>query len=217
MNKLSFFLIGLTLLATSCKKDSASDSSNSIGGSTAIALNTVGNEFAGYVKLGTSIFDGGESIKITSVSNGITTVNCTGTIPANTPLTDLVPASFKDGTGKLNVNLKFKNTSEGILYYTMEDNQPFTLVKYDASVGDKYILNKSDGKKITRTVTAKSTTDDYLWGGMLIKTVTVEQDSRIPGVCSIVYQANHRFGLVSVKIIMDDDSTYELVLSPTTY
>lgn len=217
MKKLSVILIGLTLLGTSCKKDSGSNSSDSIGGSTDIALNTIGNEFSGYVMLGGSVYNSGESMKITAITNGIITVKCTGTLPSSSPLKNLIPDSYKNGSGNIDCDIKFKNTSEGILDYTNAGQKPFVLVKYDSSVGDKYVLEKSNGTIITRTVTAKSTTDDYPWGGMLIKTVTVEQDSRIPGVCKIIFNANHRFGLVSVKIVMDDNSTSEVILNPATY
>jgi hypothetical protein len=217
MKNLSVILMAVALLGASCKKDSSSSSTNSLGGSTNVPLNTVGNQFAGIVKINGATYSANESMQIATVTDGITTVNCTATVPSTSPLFDLIPSSYMDNTGHLSGNLKFKITSEGIMDYTNADGAPHVLVKYDASVGDKYIVEKSNGSKITRTVTAKSTTDDYGWGGMLIKTVTVEQDSRIPGVSKIIYQANHHFGLVSVKAVMDDNSTTEVVLTPAIY
>jgi hypothetical protein len=66
-------------------------------------------------------------------------------------------------------------------------------------------------------VTAVSSTDDYFWNWMYIKTVTVEQDSRIPGVARIVYNANHKFGLVGVDIYMEDGSVVKVPIYPYNY
>jgi hypothetical protein len=217
MKKLFVIFTLTALLINSCQKNSTSGSSDTLGGSSDIALNTVGNQFAGFVKINGTTYNANESMQITAINSGVATVNCSANVPNTSPLRSLIPSTYMDNTGHVSGNLKFKMTSEGILDYTNKDGEPFVLVKYDASIGDKYVLNKSNGTKITRTVTAKSTTDDYPWGGMLIKTVTVEQDSRIPGVSKIVYQANHHFGLVSVKVIMDDNSTTESVLDPITY
>lgn len=124
----------------------------------------------------------------------------------------MIPANLKDATGKLNTTVKYKNTSEGILDYTNKDGKPFVIVNYSSNVGDKYTLTKSDGNTITRTVTAKSETDDYPVSGgfMLIKTMKVEQDSRIPGVTKIVYITNHKFGLVAIQVFMDDGTSSKI-------
>ena len=75
------------------------------------------------------------------------------------------------------------------------------IVDYDSKVGDEY--KTSDG---VRTVTSKSTEDDYFWGGMLIKVMEVEETPNKFGVKKIVYQTNHKFGLVAVEFTFDDDS-----------
>jgi hypothetical protein len=75
-----------------------------------------------------------------------------------------------------------------------------------AAVGDQYVLTKSDGVKITRTVKSVSTTDDFPYGFLLIKVIKVEQDSRVPGVKAFRYYANHKFGIVRFEIVNDDDS-----------
>ncbi len=121
----------------------------------------------------------------------------------NSKYTSLIPANLIVA-GKLDYETKYKNTSEGILDYTNKDGKPFTVVNYSSSIGDKYVLTKSDGTTITRTVTGKTEVDDFPYGMMLIKTMTVEQDSRIPGVRKIEYKANHKFGLVQVKMYFDD-------------
>ncbi|MEI7828498.1 MAG: hypothetical protein WCI31_01945 [Prolixibacteraceae bacterium] len=47
---------------------------------------------------------------------------------------------------------------------------------------------------------------------MLIKTMTVEQDSRIPGVNKIVYITNHKYALVAVVIYMNDGTSTKISL-----
>jgi hypothetical protein len=197
MRKIYYFLFAM-LIMSACEKSNDGDSSSTIGGDTNVPMNDVGNEFSGTVLFGNSYFnvDGA----VTESAEGIITVDLAGALPADFPLASLIPASYKDASGNLDTQMKFKNTSAGILDYTNSDGKPLVLVKYDCSVGDKYVLDKSDGNTITRTVTAKSSTDDYPYGFYLIKKVTVKQDSRIPGVDKIIYNANHRFGLVDKLI-----------------
>lgn len=206
MKKLFLFICVCALLSA-CSKDS-----NSLGGDGDLSMNTVGNEFFGSVNLGGVNFETNESIKVVSNVNGLLTLNVKSLLPVNHPLTNLIPASLKDPQGNLDTQVKVKNTADGILDYTNSDGAPQVLVKYNASVGDKYILKKSNGQTITRTVTAKSTIDDYPYAFMYIKTVTVEQDSRIPGVKKIVYNANHKFGLVGVSIVMEDGTSNHITV-----
>jgi hypothetical protein len=78
-------------------------------------------------------------------------------------------------------------------------------------------LTKTDGKTITRTVTAKSTTDDFYYGGILIKTITVEQDPKLPGIRKFIYRLNHKFGLVYLQVVAEDGSTIGGYLFPSNY
>jgi hypothetical protein len=135
-------------------------------------------------------------------------------LPKNNTLVNLIPANLKDANGNLSTTGKYKNTSEGILDYTNKDGKPFVIVNYSSKVGDKYVLTKSDGTTITRTVTGSTTVDDYpvMGGSMLIKTMTVEQDSRIPGVNKIVYITNHKYALVAVVIYMNDGTSTKISL-----
>lgn len=203
--KPAFAILCAAMMVTSCNLFEDSESSTDISGNPNIPMNTIGNEFDGYVSFGGSSFQAGGTV--TENNSGVITVEVSATIPNDFPLKDLLPDDMTDGSGNLSGTMKFKNTSEGILDYTNIDDKPLVLVKYDCKVGDKYILTKSDGTRITRTVTAKSETDDYSWGFMLIKTITVEQDSRIPGVEKIVYYANHKFGLVGVKFVFEDGTS----------
>ena len=205
-------LLPLLALLSSC--DLLSDSkitSDSIGGDTNLTMNAVGTTFNSYVKIGSTNFNANSTIQVTSNNDGVLTMQLKATLPSN--LASLIPASYKDATGKLSTTLKIKNTSEGILDYTNKDGKPFVIVNYSSSVGDKYVLQKSDGSTITRTVTANSTVDDFPYGLMLIKTMTIEQDSRIPGIRSIIFRVNHKFALVEIQIVMEDGTktTIDLV------
>jgi hypothetical protein len=119
----------------------------------------------------------------------------------------LLPQSAKDASGRLDTDVKFRVTTEGVQDFFNKDQAAHTLVKYSANVGDTYAVTKSDGKTITRTVVARSDQDDFPYGLMTIKTITLEQDSRIPGIKKFVYRANHKFGIVYVEIVADDGSS----------
>lgn len=201
------FLVAMVLLLSSCDwldSISKAEDSGSLGGSTSIGVNTVGNTFSSAVKIGGTAFAANSSIKVTSIENGVATIHVNAKLPSNLPVTKLIGNDAKDASGNLNYDLKAKMTDEGILDYTNKDHSPFVLVRYDSKVGDTYTLKKSDGSTITRKVVSKSTTDDYGWSGMLIKTINVEQDSRIPGIKKIEYIANHKFGLVGIKFYLED-------------
>lgn len=108
---------------------------------------------------------------------------------------------------KVSIILKGKVTSEGIQEFISgggDESKPFTIVKYGSNVGDKYQYTTKDGKVITREVTAKSTTDDFFWSGMLIKVLQVEelQPTDDPAIEKVIYYGNHKFGLVAVKVLL---------------
>lgn len=208
MRKILFFMAAGLIATQACTKSSNSNSSDSIGGDGNLAANAVGYTYGCYSDVpGLTATE----VKVVSNDNGLVTLNIKGKLPATSnTLTDLIPSAYTDASGNINVTGTFKNTSEGILDYTNADRKPFVLVKYDANVGDKYVLKKSDGQTITRTVTYKSTTDDYAWGFMYIKTINVEQDSRIPGISKIRYITNHKFGLVGIQFVMEDGTTSKL-------
>jgi hypothetical protein len=42
--------------------------------------------------------------------------------------------------------------------------------------------------------------------------MTLEQDSRIPGIKKFVYRANHKFGVVYLEMVADDGSTMSTYL-----
>lgn len=200
-------MLATVLFSSSCSKDEV----NELDGDTNIPMNQVGNIFQGGV-LVNNVFVPGYSSEVIASNNGVATIEFIYDFSAVAELAfidDLIPEELKDATGKLNTQADIKMTTNGILDYTNADEAPFVAVKYDAKVGDKYVLKKSNGKTITRTVTARSETDDFEWGLMLIKTITVEQDSRIPGISKFVYRFNHKFGLVHVEAIAEDGTKVE--------
>lgn len=181
---------------------------NELGGDTEnIPISEVDNHFTGTVKIDNQYCEVGEDIYIEKNDKGIITLKFKANIkdyPQLKELVNLIPSDVIDSQGNINAEFKMKVTSEGIQDYFNKDGKPHTIVKYNCKVGDKYELKKSDGTTITRTVTAVSDQNDFPYGLLLIKTITVEQDSRIPGVKKIVFRANHKFGLVFVEFQMED-------------
>lgn len=207
-----FFLVMLMFgLLASCDQvkdllDGDKVSSTDVGGDGNLSMNAPGTSFNSYVTVGSNNFNANSSIVVTGNNNGVVTLRIKATLPASN-FNSMIPASYKDATGKLDFEAKYKNTSEGILDYTNKDGKPFTIVNYSSSVGDKYTMTKNDGSTITRTVTAKTEVDDYPYGMLLIKTMTVEQDSRIQGITKIEYKSNHKYGLVQIKFYFADGTS----------
>ncbi len=216
MKKFAGFTIAIlfAVILISCNKVNSSDEKNDpnvIGGDTNIPLAQTGNTAStGSVNVGGDYYNINSSFEITKNENGIATIKVSADlsqVPGLAAFNTLIPSEMKDSSGKINTEVRLKITSEGIQDFFNKDQKLHTLVKYDCNVGDQYKLTKSDGKTITRTVTAKSTTDDTPYGIMYIKTITIEQDSRVPGIKKFIYKANHRFGLVYFEIVAEDGSS----------
>lgn len=205
--KLKYLLIfGLIFVFTFCSNDPEEDP-NELGGDTDISMGTVGNEFSASVKIGSNYVDLKEDLKISKSEDGIVTIDAKAdlsNVPELSELNDLIPSSMKDETGKIKTSIKYKITSEGIQDYYNDGKKPFTIAKYDCNVGDEYKFTTSDGKKVTRKVVAKSSTDDFSYGFYNIKAISVEQNSNIPGVDKIEYKLNHKFGLVYMAFVLED-------------
>ncbi|MFN3196242.1 MAG: hypothetical protein ACE364_09855 [Chlorobiota bacterium] len=115
-----------------------------------------------------------------------------------------------DTTDKQNITLKAdlmgKITDKGIQDYVNsggDTDKPFTLIKYDAKVGDTYSFTDDDGNTFTRKVVSKSTDDDYELGFLYIKVYKIEETQENDQlVDKITYYANHKFGLVGIEIEM---------------
>lgn len=203
--------------------DNNTEDPNVLSGATdsvSVPLGTVGNEFTTSAVYGSNYTPVVQTARIIKNDNGMVTLNVVADlsqIPQLAPLNSIIPSSAKDANGKLNTNLTFKVTANGIQDELNRDHKLHTMVKYDAKVGDQYKLTKSDGKTITRTVTAHSTEDDFAWGMMYIKTITVEQDSRVPGIQKFIYRFNHMFGLVYVEIVPESGTSAAAYFYPSKY
>jgi hypothetical protein len=117
-----------------------------------------------------------------------------------------------------------KTKIQDFVYSGGDEKKAFTLVDFDANVGDKWEY-KVGTETVTREVTYKSTDDDYMcWGlGMMIKVTQVEEI--IPeGVTVMGYPAqakkilwtfNHKFGWVGAEVTKNDNSVVYVGLNST--
>lgn len=117
-------------------------------------------------------------------------------------------------------DIEGKVTSEGFYDYVYSNGdrkKPFTLVKFDAKVGDKWEFNVGS-KKVVREVIKKSTEDDTPYGFFLVKTIDVEETipegievkGGMTQVKKIVWKFNHKFGFISATVTKTDNSTYQV-------
>jgi hypothetical protein len=216
---LLFCLAAAMICTTSCKKSATADDST-LDGSTDVTVAKSGNTFSSYITSNGASTGATASASITKNESGVATIHITGNIKNATGLTfikNLIPTKYLDAQGNVILDGKVKATDQGLMDYTNADGKPLVLVRYDCSVGDTYKLTKADGKIITRTVTQKSTTDDFAYGMMYIKTITVEQDSRIPGISKIIYKFNHKFGIVYVEAVAQDGTKAGMSIYPQNY
>lgn len=123
---------------------------------------------------------------------------------------------------KFDFSIKSKVTSEGLqdfIHSEGDESKPFTLVKYNANVGDKYEFTDKDGNHFVREVTFRSTTDDYPIGFWLIKVIKVEEtitEGPLKDlVGKITYYTNHKFGLVGIEWRKPDGKVLKIVVFPS--
>lgn len=203
-----FALIALGFFFLACDKEESNDP-NSLGGDVKTEISNVGDEFGLGVRIGNDYVNLNDQIVVKSNNNGLVTLNVKANVssaPKIKQLLDKIPVNVYDNQGNVDIDVQFKVTTAGIQDFFNKDKKAHTLVKYDAKVGDQYKMTKSDGKTITRTVTARSDVDDFPYGFWYIKTITIEQDSRIPGIQKFVFRANHKFGIVYAEIYLEDGS-----------
>lgn len=102
--------------------------------------------------------------------------------------------------------LEGRITEKGIydyVYSNGDKNKPFTLVKFDAVVGDQWEF-KVGNQTVVRKVVHKSTTDDTYYGFLMVKTIDVEETIpsglQVKGAASpftkILWKFNHKFGFI---------------------
>lgn len=168
-----------------------------------LALAGLGNTFSVYTGLGgLSVSDA----KVSSVADGISTTT------VKIAVTDEKLLKWKDSFPYIkNVNgnvaeldIAGRVTTEGI--QSVYNGEYFTLIKFDAKVGDKY-EGEINGKTVVRDVVSKSETDDYAYGFFDIKVYAIEErGTGLPGLQKIVYYVNHKFGIVGIEAVFEDGS-----------
>jgi hypothetical protein len=146
----------------------------------------------------------GATAEITDLEDGVSVLSLTADFSEDDIETIQQRIPGYDGT--THFDAKYRITTEGV-QSVYDDGTSFTLVKYDAKVGDKYTL-KRNGQTLVREVVQKSTEDEYYWNGLLLKTITVKETGRaVPGFSNAKLIFNHRFGLVGYEMYFEDGSS----------
>ncbi|NLB93558.1 MAG: hypothetical protein GX792_09060 [Bacteroidales bacterium] len=199
------FAVITAMIFASCK-----DEIDEIGGDTDLENNKVGytynlkGTFAG-ANVGT-----GFKATVTENTGGVVEIKLEGKVVDK--FASNFPSPHIGKNGNVSISGKFINSSDGVAYVNSKGEQT-VLAKYNAKVGDKWSYTTLGGKKITREVKSVSKENDYYWGGMNIKVITIEQNLPYPGFKKAVYYANHRFGLVGVDITLEDGTVvYSAIL-----
>jgi hypothetical protein len=206
-----------------CKQSTeTSNDPNVIGGDGNIALNSVGNVFTPSVSMGDTGLMIRDSMSVVKNENGFVTYKVWADLSNFPALKAIIPASRLDGQGNLNTTVHLKVTSEGIQDFRLADSdwtKPFTIVKYNCSVGDKWTFKTAAGQTVTREVTSKSTTDDTPYGFLLIKANVTEESpvTDLPGVTKIKYVTNHKFGLAKLIVVLTNGTELRITLFPNQY
>jgi hypothetical protein len=192
-------IIGVVLLS-GC---SSFDLSNSTLGGDQSPMGEVGNECRVTVP-----FSGVQDAKVvvTDLEDGVSTTSYSVKI-TNPTLLEIAQSmsDVKIKNGVATAKRQYRITENG--YQSVYDEGDLTIVDYNSKVGDKYSLKRGN-TTIRREVVSKSTKDDYAWGGFNIKTINVEEKGRnLPGVDKIEFIANHKWGMVGIKIYFEDGTT----------
>lgn len=172
--------------------------------------NTLGGNQSPIGDVGTTFFVSGlpagisnTSAEITNLENGVSTVTVSANI-TNQKILGLLSSIDGYEEGMTEITGKFRITDEGV--ESIYDDGSCVMVQFDAEVGDVY-TSEHGSMTIKREVVSRSTDDDYYWGGMIIKTITVKETGRnIPGLKDVEIDYNHRFGAVGYKITFEDGS-----------
>ncbi|MCU0289433.1 MAG: hypothetical protein MUF15_23930 [Acidobacteria bacterium] len=147
------------------------------------------------------------SATVTSLEDGISTYSAAANV-SNPLLKNIVsnyPGVVINGDLVTITGVEIQQTKEGIK--SMNGPGAGVLVNYNSKVGDTYPIEGSDK---VRKVISKSETDDYAYGFFMIKTIQVEMEQpslKSSGVTRYTYVANHKFGLVGVKVDFDDQTS----------
>ncbi len=146
----------------------------------------------------------GATAEITELEGGVSVITLTADFSDEDIKTIQERLPAYDGTSTFDV--KYRVTSKGV-QSVYDDGTSFTLVEYDAKVGDTYSV-KRNSQNLEREVIQKSEDDDYYWEGLLLKTITVKETGRaIPGFSNAKLIFNHRYGLVGYEMYFEDGSS----------
>lgn len=210
LNKLyiSIILVTTLFITSSCGILGGDDDSGRepIGGEPSL-MGAVGHEFGAVLPTGV----GNDEAVVTSYANDVSTIRYTATVENQMMLELLksMPDVVVNGN-QISAERDYRITTKG--FQNVYGNEYFTIMNYDASVGDTYSMNRN-GREMTRKVTKVSKEDEYQWAFFLIKTIHVEETGRgLPGVSKVEYVGNHRFGMVGLKIHFEDGSTEDITI-----
>jgi hypothetical protein len=217
MNKLITFslLIIVLVITQSCKKDDAGSDVKLVGEQS--PMSAVGTTISSSQTAIPGVSN--MSASVASLSNGISSYSGSAII-TNTTIKNVLsnfPGISINGNSVTATGFKFKQTTDGIESFV--DMGPGVIVNYNSNVGDTYPVG-STGR--TRTVMSKSTTDDFSWGGLMIKVMKIEEptpqlkSTSSLGVTKVTYWANHKFGLVAVQYDFADGTSVKLPVYNST-
>ncbi len=205
--KIMVSTIAIAMLFSCSTDDSDSSDSSSLQGAQS-EYGEVGNEFdwtVGQFGINDS------EMYVSELNNGVSTIVGSFTSTDDQLIdilemmpTNIFPGDFTISGNTIEATVNTKITDEGA-QIVFDDGNKLTLVKYDANVGDQYTATVG-GVSLKNEVVQKSTEDDYFWGGMLIKVVTVKYTSHTPGVLYVEHAYNHNFGIVGLAIYFEDGS-----------
>lgn len=192
--RILIIMLGTGLIFFGCKK-----SNDTLGGAQS-PMGVVGATVSssGIAVAGVSSING----SVQTLSDGVSSFSGSAVV-TNATIKNIISsyaAASVNGNNVSITDVKVKFTSEGI--ESFGPLEPGIIAKFDAKVGDTYSTDSGE-----RKVTAVSTTDDFYWGGMMIKVITVEEQVNKMGVKKIVYYSNHKWGLAAVQFTFDDNST----------
>lgn len=207
MKKMLVLSLSVTILFTcfSCEKLLKKDDPSSLAGDPSpMAAAGVKVESSSVAIAGVSNF----TATVTSLKDGISTYSGSAII-TNSLLKNMVanfPGVTITGNTVSITNMQMQQTTDGIKCLTGPGAG--VIVKYDSKVGDTYPIGETGN---VRKVVSKTGADDYPYGMLLIKTIQVETNPNnlksTAGVSKITYVANHKFGLVGVKVAFDDGTS----------
>lgn len=203
--KTCLMMLMCVFLLCSCDLfDSKEDEPNELGGTPA-EMGGKGETFSADV---VGVADAGA--EVISRTNEVSTIKFSGKITNNAYLqvARAIPEAEVSDDGTVTITRDYKITDEG--FQDIYDGVKHTIVKYDSEVGDKYVATRN-GKTITREVSYKSTSDDYELAFWKIKVIKVKETGNgLPGISTIEYVANHKWGVVGVDVTFEDGSTLHI-------